>query len=350
MAKTAITVPIFIPHAGCPGRCVFCNQARSAGASDELSREAIVRKVALYRESAQESVSRFEIAFFGGNFTGLPAPEQARLLDIASGLKGAGAIQAIRLSTRPDCISGEIAETLAAAGVDTVELGVQSFSDRVLDLSARGHTAGDSVRAVTLLRERGIGTIIQLMTGLPGDTPRGALESARRAVELSPSGARLFPAVVLRGSGLEALYRRGEYLPLGLDEAVDIVKDMFLAFDRARIPVIRMGLHPLRDERTDVVAGPYHPAFGFLVRSRATGEMMERAVAAWLASEGRGATHARLLVPAARAGEHIGHLRANILRIERSFAQVRFECALTPAGEFRVERALPARQSRAKRQ
>jgi histone acetyltransferase (RNA polymerase elongator complex component) len=99
MAKTAITEPIFIPHAGCPGRCVFCNQARSAGASDELSREAIVRKVALYRESAQESVSRFEIAFFGGNFTGLPAPEQARLLDIASGLKGAGAIQAIRCPT-----------------------------------------------------------------------------------------------------------------------------------------------------------------------------------------------------------------------------------------------------------
>ena len=52
----------------------------------------------------------------------------------------------------------------------TVELGAQSFSDKVLSLNGRGHTAAQIESAFTLLREKGFTAGLQIMTGLPGET------------------------------------------------------------------------------------------------------------------------------------------------------------------------------------
>ncbi len=353
MAKRHITIPIFIPNLGCPHRCIYCDQRATSGASAIPDGNAIDGKIRSCLSTAPKSVARIEAAFFGGNFTGLPARLQEEFLEKASGYVRTGDIHGIRLSTRPDCISPRGLDLLGRYGVETIELGVQSLCDRVLAQSLRGHTAEDVYRAVALIREHGMRVVLQLMAGLPGDTGRESLLTARAAAELAPDGVRIFPAVVLKHTGLAELYTRGAYRPLGLEEAVTLCTEMFLAFESRGIPVIRMGLHPLGPmEERNVLAGPYHPSFGFLVRSRARRDVMEEKVADFLGS--RGAAHdgrISIRLPEKNKEEYLGHKKENIAflagrfglhRVAYSFDLldgVSVECVMPPArGSGRARR------------
>jgi len=80
---------------------------------------------------------------------------------------------------------------------------------------------------------------------------------------------RIYPACAFAQTQMGEMVLRGEYTPLSLDDAVEWCADLSEIFSRASIPILRTGLHPLDERgRANLVAGPYHPAFGFLVRSR----------------------------------------------------------------------------------
>ncbi len=330
MPKTQVTIPIFIPHGGCPNRCLFCNQQRSGGDSSIPDPGSIRAKVDSYLATIGPGVGRIEIAFFGANFTGLPAADQESLLRTAFAFVGSGAAHGIRLSTRPDYIDDERIGLLRRYRVGTVELGIQSFSDDVLRAAGRGHTSADSLCAVELLHGAGIHTVLQIMAGLPGDTREGAIETARIAASLRPSGIRVFPTVVLKDTGLEALYRAGDYLPMELDEAVDACRGICRVFEEHGIPVIRTGLHPLRGGGEDVVAGPYHPAFGFLVKSRAKRELMAGAIEEYLAARAPHPPSLTLDIPSFEAEEYIGLRRENIVWLENRFSPLAVTCRILP--------------------
>jgi histone acetyltransferase (RNA polymerase elongator complex component) len=266
---------------------------------------------------------RVEAAFFGGNFTGLPPSEQEAYLQALGPFVKSGCIHGIRVSTRPDFIDMDIVERLARYGVDTVELGVQSLSDEVLSRARREHSTEDVYRAVDILRASGMAIILQLMAGLPGDSRGLSVASAREAAALKPAGMRIFPAVVLRGTELERMYLSGEYIPLTLDEAVDTCADMLSIFQEKNIQVIRMGLHPLKDGSGDAVAGPYHPAFGFLVKARTRRREMESAFRESIDSAGVCAGEAVIIIPRKNAEEYIGHKRGNISYLREKFDPVR---------------------------
>ena len=76
MAKGHINIPIFIPHEGCPNRCVFCNQHRISGKSSfdggslEAEREAVRKEISEALATVSEG-QEVEVAFFGGSFTGI---------------------------------------------------------------------------------------------------------------------------------------------------------------------------------------------------------------------------------------------------------------------------------------
>jgi histone acetyltransferase (RNA polymerase elongator complex component) len=118
-------------------------------------------------------------------------------------------VQSIRISTRPDALDAERLEILKAYGVTTVELGVQSMDDRVLYLSQRGHTANDTVEAVRMLKGHGFKVGIQLMPGLPGDSKENFSATIEKVLALKPHMARLYPALVIKGTGLARLYDEG---------------------------------------------------------------------------------------------------------------------------------------------
>ncbi len=210
-----------------------------------------------------------QIAFFGGNFLGLPEAEIKFYLEQAAEYVYQGSVDSLRFSTRPDTIDDRRLDILSQFPAATVELGVQSMDDRVLARSRRGHTAADTIQAVARLKARGYQIGLQIMVGLPGENAERVLASARRVVRLRPHFVRIYPTVVLAGSPLAAWYNKGDYVPLSLGAAVTQAKALYLLFKTENIRVIRMGLQATEDFAGDlaILAGPYHPAFGHLVYS-----------------------------------------------------------------------------------
>ena len=203
-----------------------------------------------------------------------------RLLAEAAEYVTAGQADSIRFSTRPDTINPQRLASIKNFPVSTIELGVQSMNNSVLKNSNRGHTAEDTIKAVQLLKEYEYEVGVQLMVGLPGDNAERLLASARGVARLKPDFIRIYPTVVLAGSPLAAGYKKGDYVPLSLTEAVRQVKNLYLLFTNENIPVIRMGLQATDDfsDRSVLLAGPYHPAFGHLVYSEIFLEMAMSAI------------------------------------------------------------------------
>ncbi len=256
--------PVFIPHAGCPHRCLFCAQDRTTG--QQSLPEA--SEVEVWLETALPQRGAGEIAFYGGTFTLLPLVLQNRYLAMAGRFVAEGRVAGIRLSTRPDALDGQSIERLQAAGVTTVEIGCQSFNSSVLNTSGRGHTAIDCISAIQRCRRAGLQVGVQLMPGLPGGDAAEALLSLRRALELKPNFVRIYPTLVIDGTALAQLWKAGGFSPWTLDKAVEVCADMLHLCRLADIPVIRIGLQDDTPLQANLLAGPYHPAFGQLVRSR----------------------------------------------------------------------------------
>ena len=264
-----VIVPFFIAHRGCPHQCVFCDQRRISGADGRLPGQLeILEQVRRFRESSGRS--SVEIAFYGGSFTLLSISHQRSLLEPLQPLLDSGEVSSIRLSTRPDAVTVDDITLLRQYRVSLVELGIQSMDDTVLAASGRGHTAADAVRACSLLRGAGIAVGAQLMPGLPGDTFAGALRSLWGVLALKPACLRVYPTLVLEGTELAGQYRRGEYTPLSLDEAVTLGARHLHAALKAEVPLIRMGLQAteLLAGPYGVIAGPHHPAFRSLAESK----------------------------------------------------------------------------------
>jgi len=262
-------IPIFIPHAGCPHRCVFCDQSSITGMRSKLPQNNVRDQIDAFLKFKTARQQKVQIAFYGGNFLGLPPDEIERLLAEAAEYVKTGCVEGIRFSTRPDTIDRKRLGIIKKFPVATIEIGVQSMDNRVLQRAKRGHCALDVQNAVQNLRKFDYEIGVQLMVGLPGDTPRGLLASARRVVRLKPDFIRIYPTVVLKGSPLAAAFRNGDYVPLSLEAAVTLTKALYQLFKTKKIQVIRMGLQASEtlDSGSAILAGPYHPAFGHLVYS-----------------------------------------------------------------------------------
>jgi len=265
---THMIIPFFIVYQGCPNRCIFCNVHKIAGNNPKSITEKSFREtIHKYLSQAKRNTDHVQIAFYGGNFTGMEKERQAELLKYAHSFIQNGQVHDIRISTRPDYIDNECLELLKCFGVSTVEIGAQSFVDEVLKLSHRGHSSSDVINAMKMLKEWGFKTGIHIMLGLPGDNRSGYEYSIRETIALKPDMVRIHPTIVFQGTGLAELFLKGVYTPLGMSEAIDMCIYALEKFAEAGIPVIRLGLQTNREMETagSIVAGPYHPAFRSLV-------------------------------------------------------------------------------------
>ena len=314
MSARESIIPVFVPHLGCPNDCVFCNQRRISGreqpATAQTVKEAIEQAAALPSNGAKR-----QLAFYGGSFTAIPVPEQTELLSVAKKYMDRGDIDAIRLSTRPDAIDNEVLLRLKSFGVETVELGAQSMDDRVLELAGRGHTAADVENASSLIKAAGFRLILQMMTGLPGDTDEGAVETAKKIIALRPDGVRVYPTVIVRDTALYDLWKAGRYSEHRVEDAVRVCARLVPLFKEAGIPIIRLGLNPTDELSGGAAAGgAYHPALGELVKSRI---MYERAKA--LLDGTPSGSRVILGVNSARISQMTGQHRENVLRLCADF-------------------------------
>ena len=269
--KKEYIIPIFVPHLGCPNACVFCNQTKITGKQKQVTAKDVEETIEEYLKSFKDKENKVEVAFFGGSFTAIEEEKQVELLEAAYKYVESKQVDSIRISTRPDYIDKVILKRLKKYKVKTIELGVQSANNYVLTRAKRGHTFEDVKKASKLIRFYGFTLGHQMMVGLPESTALDEINTAKALIKLKPKIVRIYPVLVIKKTELEEEYNKGEYEALSVIQAVERCKEIASLFNKNKINIIRIGLQSTdeicspENENSEVVAGPYHPAFRQLV-------------------------------------------------------------------------------------
>jgi histone acetyltransferase (RNA polymerase elongator complex component) len=259
-------IPIFIPELACPHQCVFCDQEKISGSISIPSPSDVPKIIEQYLETMNDE-RLIDIAFFGGNFTGIQLNLMQEYLEAVNNFVRSGKVNGIRLSTRPDYIDSEKLTLLKKFGVTTIELGAQSTNPEVLKKAGRGHTPESIQNSSNLILDYGFELGLQMMIGLPGDSLIASIQTAEDIVDLGATNTRIYPTLVIKGTVLEKLFKEGNYKPLEFNEAVEWTKEIMKVFEENNVSIIRMGLHPSKElvEGKSLIAGPYHLSFKELV-------------------------------------------------------------------------------------
>ncbi len=269
--KNKYIIPIFVPHRGCNNQCVFCNQRKISGELKDLTATEVEQTIEQYlKKNSDVCYTNIQVAFYGGSFTGIEKEKQIEFLEVAKKYIDNKKIDSIRLSTRPDYINEEILAYLKIYGVKTIELGVQSLDDKVLLSSKRGHTSQIVGISARLIKHFGFELGLQMMIGLPNSNEELEYKTAKLIIDMQPNIVRIYPTLVIKDTQLEEMYKNKEYIPYTLEQSIDICTKLVQMFEQNSITVIRTGLQTTDNinEGKDVVAGPFHPSFGELVRQR----------------------------------------------------------------------------------
>ncbi|MFH0788234.1 MAG: TIGR01212 family radical SAM protein [Pseudomonadota bacterium] len=204
------------------GGCVYCD-AQGSG-SGAFRRSPSIRQQMLQGKDflKQRYGAKKFIAYFQ-SFSNTYAP-----VDLLEALyREALSIEdvvGLSVGTRPDCITPEILDLLAAlqeSHLVWIEYGLQSFHPQTLKLINRGHTREDFIRAVEETRKRNLNICVHVILGLPGEGLEEGLFTADRLAELDIQGLKLHSLYINRGTLLETWYRQGKVQPLLQDHYVD---------------------------------------------------------------------------------------------------------------------------------
>lgn len=314
-------IPVFIPHVGCKNECTFCNQRKISGKTQMITEDELRKTIEEYIESFKDKKAYREIAFFGGSFTGIDIADQERLLKVANEYIKDKKIDGIRISTRPDYIDKNILKMLKKYNVKSIELGVQSTNDYILQRCKRGHTLEDIKRASKLIRRYRFNLGHQMMVGLPDSTKLDEINTARQLIKLKPKMIRIYPVLVIKDTELEKEYLEGNYKPVTLTQAVETCKELVYMFDKKKIDIIRIGLQNTdnitdpEENGSDVVAGPYHPAFGQLVEDSIWYDCIVNKIKKISAK----VKEVEIKVNKQDVGNVIGHKKSNILKLKETY-------------------------------
>lgn len=339
--KKEYIIPIFVPNLGCPNDCTFCNQKKISGQQTNVNAKDVEETIEYYLKEFKDDSKYVEVAFFGGSFTGIDINIQKELLEAANEYIISGRVGSIRISTRPDYINKEILKMLKSYNVKTIELGVQSSNNYILSRSKRNHTFEDVIKASKLIRRYGFKLGHQMMVGMPESTELDEVNTAKDLIKLKPKMVRIYPVLVIKGTKLEEEYNKGEYTPLTIEQAVQRSKEITYLFRKKHINVIRIGLQNT-EEITDpkqagseVVAGPYHPAFRQLVEA----SMWYDSIAEKIRKINTKVKEVELRVNSEDVNNIVGHKRENITKIKEFYdvdVVVKQDEKLKP-GKFEIE-------------
>ena len=230
-------------------------------------------------------------------------------------------VSGIRVSTRPDYIDKERLKLLKKYGVKTIELGVQSTNDYILRKCKRGHTFEDVKRASKLIRRYKFTLGHQMMVGLPESTRLDELRTAKDLAKLKPKIIRLYPVLVIKNTELEEAYKKGYYEPIPLKQAVEVCKELTYFFEKKKIKIIRVGLQNTdlisnpENIESEVVAGPYHEAFGQLVEDSIWYDKMLDKIKKFNTK----VIEAEILVNPANVNNVVGHKKENIKNLKDTY-------------------------------
>lgn len=143
----------------------------------------------------------------------------------AASLEG---IEGLIIATRPDCINAEITSLLRDLAHTTfirIELGIESFDDKVLGSINRCHNVATALAAIKMLSSADIPVSIHLISGLPGEQTNHMAKAARITSDSGADMVKLHHLQIVKGSRLAGLYSQqpANYRLYTLDEYIDKV-------------------------------------------------------------------------------------------------------------------------------
>lgn len=261
-----VIVAVMAEPMECPGQCIYCPTniptAPKAYVGDE---PAALRarqnqydpylQVSSRLEQLQamgHSTDKVELIVMGGTFLAASDEYQhefiKRCLDAMTGNDASDLPEAIRLAeasdvrpvgitieTRPDYCQTKHVDTMLGLGATRVELGVQTVYDDIYDHVCRGHKVSDVISATQLAKDAGLKVCYHIMPGLPGSTPERDKQVFRDLFsreEFKPDMLKIYPCLVLRGSELFDIWRKGEYVPYTTEEVIDLLVEVMPSLPR----------------------------------------------------------------------------------------------------------------------
>lgn len=210
----------------CPTRCAYCSfVSQAVEKSMKLVPpflEALYKDIEATAEAARELGLRVISVYMGGGTPTTLSPGQ--LDELCGKLAGAFDLTSVRDYTieagRPDTITEEKLAVMCRHGVNRVSVNPQTMEDQVLEAIGRRHTAADVVEAIEKVRKFPSLTVnMDLIAGLPGDTPDGFSRTLDRVLSLNPENITVHTLSLKKGSRITS---EGASLPPEEDVGVMI--------------------------------------------------------------------------------------------------------------------------------
>lgn len=250
-------ITVVAKPAPCPGRCLFCPEMKNVPKSYTGLEPAIQRgirnkydpflqtrdRLNQYRITGHP-ISKTEIIILGGTLLALDRGYQEcfvkRILDALNEKESENLEKAMKLNeivehrcvgltieTRADYCFEEHINQMLKLGTTRVEIGVQSVYPEVLKKIERGHTIEDVVRATRLAKDSALKVTIHIMPGLLVDSKKDLkqFKILFKNPDFKPDSLKIYPTLVIKGTELYKMWKRGEYKPLKSEEGVRLISE-----------------------------------------------------------------------------------------------------------------------------
>ncbi|MFA5929310.1 MAG: tRNA uridine(34) 5-carboxymethylaminomethyl modification radical SAM/GNAT enzyme Elp3 [Candidatus Micrarchaeia archaeon] len=250
-------IALMPPPAPCPGKCIYCPKGENAPQSytgyepttmraiecGYSARRQIEARIGQYTAQGH-GTDKCHLIVMGGTFLCSPKKSQEKfMLDAYNALNGRknrtlrAAINAneraphraigVTFETRPDFGMAREADAMLSMGGTQVELGVQTLSDAVYRKVLRGHTVDDVARSSAILRDAGFKICYHMMPGLFATPAQdvGYFKTLFSDARFQPDMVKIYPVLVMQGTPLHAMWKRGEFEPYTTEQAAQVIAD-----------------------------------------------------------------------------------------------------------------------------
>ena len=210
-------VSLYVGIPFCPTRCAYCSfVSKTVGKRTELIApylDALLQEIKLTGQLLASSGRKVRTIYIGGGTPTTLSCQQMQLLlqTITDSFDLSRLIEFTVEGGRPDTLNDEKLQLIANMGADRMSINPQTMIDAVLRASARPHSADDVLRAYKEAETAGYSAInMDLIAGLPGDTPDGFRHSLDTIAALRPANITVHTLALKKDADL---FQRRENLP-----------------------------------------------------------------------------------------------------------------------------------------
>ncbi|NPV89774.1 MAG: TIGR01212 family radical SAM protein [Firmicutes bacterium] len=205
------------------GGCIFCSQKGSGDLAESREMSITQQVNSRIERLSSRGINKYIVYFQA--YTNTYAPVEVLRQKYYEAIADERVV-GLAIGTRPDCIDAEkvrLFSEIAEKKDIWIELGLQSIFDQTAKFMNRGYKLDCFDRAVRLLHQNNIKTVVHLIFGLPHETKEMMIDSVRYISEKGISGVKFHLLHILKNTRLQELYSAGGFKLLEKDEYVEIV-------------------------------------------------------------------------------------------------------------------------------